>query len=91
MRTRTNCALVASPIVRRHATANTDAIAPNFPAGISRPALRALLSAGLTELRGGNARHGSQSDWPVARCDALGGHAIQTMSSSARPMANRVS
>jgi hypothetical protein len=51
MRTRTNCALVASPAVRRHANANTDAIAPNFPAGISRPALRALVSAGLTELR----------------------------------------
>ena len=48
--TGTNCALVASPSLRRRSDALTDAIAPNFPAGIARPALRALHAAGLTTL-----------------------------------------
>lgn len=45
------CALASSPALSRRMKSVTDSIAPNFPAGIARPALRALNSAGLTELR----------------------------------------
>ncbi|QDT48682.1 hypothetical protein Pan258_27250 [Symmachiella dynata] len=45
-----DCPITSHPKVRLASDAETDAIQQNFPKGIARPALRALLSAGLTSL-----------------------------------------
>ena len=42
--------LTTHPAMRAAVNAETDAIAGNFPPGVSRPALRALLSAGYRDL-----------------------------------------
>ena len=47
---RQNCELVANEAARHRADARTAQIAPDFPRGVARPALRALLSAGITHL-----------------------------------------
>jgi hypothetical protein len=44
------CDLTASPRKRSAANKQTDTIAPNFPPGVSRPALRALAGVGITKL-----------------------------------------
>lgn len=49
---RSNCELVKRPALRRRADARTDRIAGNFPPGVARPALRALLAAGVKDLKG---------------------------------------
>ena len=46
----TNCELVARPALRRRVDSQTAQIAPDFPPGVARPALRALLAAGFTRL-----------------------------------------
>lgn len=48
---RSKCELVAKPTLRRRSDATTAQIAPNFPKGLARPALRALLSAGVADLK----------------------------------------
>ncbi len=44
------CPLTKSPRLRSVAEAQTAAIKDHFPSGMARPALRALLSAGITHL-----------------------------------------
>ena len=44
------CPITRDPKQRLASNAQTDAIKANFPAGIARPALRALVAAGLTTL-----------------------------------------
>lgn len=46
----TRCRLTNDPQARQKADARTDAIAPVFPPGLSKPALRALDDAGLKTL-----------------------------------------
>ena len=48
---RMDCELTANPAMRSTVNAETDAIASNFPKGVSRPALRALLGAGYRDLK----------------------------------------
>ena len=85
MRPRTNCALVANPALRRNVNAETDAIAPKFPSGIPRPALRALLSAGLTELS-----HLSRiSETDLAALHGIGPKAIGLLRNAMREMGIR--
>ena len=49
-KTRQMCELMVNPVARANANRRTDAIAPAFPPGLSRPALRALDAAGYTKL-----------------------------------------
>lgn len=44
------CPRTSNPTENRITDLQTDAIRPNFPPGVSRPALRALLAANLTTL-----------------------------------------
>ena len=45
-----SCPITAEPQLRQALDQHTDAIHDGFPKGIGKPALRALLSAGLTTL-----------------------------------------
>lgn len=44
------CPIVAKPRLRLASDRQTDSIKDNFPAGLAKPALRALYAAGLTRL-----------------------------------------
>ncbi len=44
------CPITAKPRLRLASDRQTDAIKDNFPAGVAKPALRALYAAGLTTL-----------------------------------------
>jgi hypothetical protein len=49
--TRSRCELVANPALKRQANAAAARIAGAFPAGLAKPALRALHNAGLLTLK----------------------------------------
>jgi hypothetical protein len=72
---RQNCELVANEAARYRAHARTAQIAPNFPRGVARPALRALLSAGITHLQ--QLSHMREAD--LAELHGMGPKALEVL------------
>lgn len=72
---RSRCELVSNPEVRRRADADVESIRSGFPKGMSRPALRALLAAGFTEVS--QLRSARESD--LAALHGMGPRALELL------------
>jgi hypothetical protein len=70
-----SCPITRDPRRRFENDAETDAIKANFPAGIARPALRALVSAGFTSL----AQLTTIPEDELSKLHGMGPKAIETL------------
>ncbi len=71
----TCCPLTSSPRLRLATDAQTSAIKENFPAGIAKPALRALVAAGFTTIEQLN----GVSEQELAEMHGIGPSAIRKL------------